>query len=231
MPQHDPDVRHPDEPGRVDVGLFANREHRASHQAGVARDRGHADRNHDVGDAGPQGGDDHEGEEDAGEGQHGIDNAHEDGVHRAPVVAGNEAQRGSQHGPDGDADEAEDERHAGTVDHTAEDVPAETVGAEPEVGRGSLAGAGDGGQRIVGCAEGCEDREQHPTGQDGSPDDESGGERPAPDADAPDRHARGRHAGAPSRMRGSSQAASRSTSRLTRTYIVAMNSTIPCTSG
>ena len=83
----------------------------------------------------------------------------------------------------------------------------EPVRPEPELRRRSLARSRDRRQGIVGRAQRREDRQQHPASEDADPRDEAGRERAARDP----------HAGVASRMRGSSKAASRSTSRFTRT--------------
>ena len=100
---------YPQEPGRVDVGLLAHGQHRPSHQARVAWNRGDPDRDHDIRDAGPESGDDDKGQEYAWKSQHRIHHAHEHRVHRAPVVSGHEPDRRTERRTDGHADEAQDE--------------------------------------------------------------------------------------------------------------------------
>ena len=83
----------------------------------------------------PNHGEDNQQQEDAREGEHDVDEAHQHRVDPAPVVPGNGADQNADEGRhDGDAD-ADHERDAGAVDEPAQLVPAQLVGAQPVRGR------------------------------------------------------------------------------------------------
>ena len=115
---------------RLDVGLLAQRQHEAAHQAHDARHLGERDRDDHVLDARLGQRHQRDREQHRRDRHQPVHHAHHDRVEPAHV-AGDEPDRQAddrREQRDGDAD---DERHARAVDDAAVDVAAEHVGAEP----------------------------------------------------------------------------------------------------
>ncbi len=85
---------------------------------------------HDVADAGPQHTDHGDGQEDEREGELHVGEAHDGVVPGAPAHAGQEAEAGADRAGEEHGREADQDRGLGPVDHAAQDVPAELVGAQ-----------------------------------------------------------------------------------------------------
>ena len=148
----------PERAGRHDELPLLERERAGARQARERGDAHHADRQHGVERAGAQDRDDDHREQDRGHRQEEVEHAHDRGVGEAAREAAEEAERHPHRSADQHRDRAGEERDARAVDHAAQDVPAELVGAEgvgegrrPELVRPAL------GQGILGGDPGSQD--------------------------------------------------------------------------
>ena len=146
-------MRHDDaEGGAVDGGLgldvlvAALLEHLRAEHAGHAGDGadGHGDDGVDEAGTEHGGGDDHQ--EHAGDGLDDVQNAHDEVVDPAAVVARDGADRAADERCQGNGTDADRDGIARADDDAAEDVAPEVVAAEPVLG----GGAGVDGQKVHG---------------------------------------------------------------------------------
>jgi hypothetical protein len=115
---------------RFDILAFPDRQHTGPHEPRVYRNRGDTHGDHHVGQPGTEGGDQHDGQQDAREGQHRVDDA----LHDQVRGSGEEARQRPDGHPDEDADghgdETDGERDPSAVDDAAEHVAPLLVGSE-----------------------------------------------------------------------------------------------------
>ena len=111
--------------------MVAHAEHAPAQQAGEHRHVGDADGDHQLPQAGAEQGDEPDREEEAGERQHDVDDAHDRRVGGAAEVAGDGTEQPTGDQGQGHRDDPDEERHAGAVDDPGEHVTAEIVEAEP----------------------------------------------------------------------------------------------------
>ena len=158
--------RRADGDGGLDIGLLADREDDAAHEAGDAGDFGDGDGDDDGDEAGAGEGDHGDGEEDAGDGHHAVHDAHGDGVDGAQIARGEadeEAREDAQHGHA----QADGKGDARAVDGAGVEVAAIHVGAEPVVAARPLhARCGVERRRVAGREERREQRGGGEAGDD-----------------------------------------------------------------
>src|SRR5215207_1933192 len=166
---------------RLDVVALAHRDHCRAHHPRHLGDEHDADGEHGVSQARPKHGDDHDGEQDAGEGEEHVHQAHQQRVGPASEVAGYHADDSPHRCRDSHGGEPGSQRDPCAVDHAREDVPAKLVLPEGmrSTGRGELLGELLL-QRVVGRYEGREDGHEHEDADDYRSEDRQavGEERP-----------------------------------------------------
>ena len=104
-----------------------------------------------VEEPGAHDGDDQNREQDAGEGEHDVDQPHGDGVGPAAEVARDEADQRTNEHPAGRADEADEERDAGAVENAAS---TRLVRARPYRASARMTAAPDGSSATARAARG-----------------------------------------------------------------------------
>ena len=167
MARRDAGRRRAHRPGGLDVGLLPDRQHLAPDQPDQAGDEHEAHRQDDVEHAVAPERDDGQREDQRWEGEGGVGQPHDHGVGAAAPVAGEQGQReGEGHGEGHDPGRG-DQGVAGPVDHPAEEVPAEVVGAEPVLARRRVVDEGRLLVRRVRRDQGSEHREGYDQQQDG----------------------------------------------------------------
>ncbi len=116
--------------GRFDITRFTDAQHLAARDAGKDGRVGDAKDEDNVDQAAAQDGGDDDYEQEVGEGQHQVDNRHNDRVHPPAYVAGDGPKDHSQTGCDQHTEKANRQRDPGTIDEAAEQVAAQVVGAQ-----------------------------------------------------------------------------------------------------
>ncbi len=127
--------------GGTDIGQGHYLERLRVGDAGVARPAGQAKNEHQCEETRPQHGDSEYGEQNGGDAQHGIDEAHDEDRRPAAEPAGEQAEHGADKQRDGDGEGGHHERGARAIKDAREQVSAEIVGAE-QVADGRGGGAG-----------------------------------------------------------------------------------------
>ena len=118
--------------GRVDIGLLAQRENDASHQARDTRDLRDGNGGHHIPDTAARQCHQRNGQQDRGDGHDPIHDAHGETV-RPAHEAGEKSNGETRHrGHDGDR-EPDQQRDARAIEHTRVDVAAEHIRSEPEL--------------------------------------------------------------------------------------------------
>ena len=144
--------------GRVDIGLLAQRQHDAAHEARHARDFGDGDGEDDVADAAARQRHQRDGEQDRRDRHQPVHEPHDDAVGPAHETRdeadGETGERGEERHR-----QADGERDPRPVEHARIDVAAELVGAEPVSRRGRPRALGG---RERGRVDGPEIRREYP---------------------------------------------------------------------
>ena len=143
----------------------------AAHDAGIRRPGDDDDGEHGVAQPWPERGDHRHRQDDRREGEHEIADAHDRAVQQAGEVAGDRAEDGADRHRDDHEQQGEGDRHPGAEDHTAENVAAETVGAEPVRRARGLEARSILRQRIDGGDQVAEDDQHEPGAGDRQADD------------------------------------------------------------
>ena len=120
----------PERPRGLDVLGLLHREHGGAHDAPVERNVDDGHRHHAVDEAGPEGRDDRDREEEVGEGHQGVDRAHDELIHPAAHEAGQQPADRARRGGERGGGETHHQRGARAVEQPAQEVAAELVGAE-----------------------------------------------------------------------------------------------------
>ena len=162
--------------GHVFAVLFGK--HRSADEAGEVGLKHQGDGQHGVEQAGAEDRHEDECQQQAGEAQDQIHDAHDDDIDPAAEIAGEEAEDDAAHHRDGDHHRADQQRIAGAIDEAREQVTANRVGAEDVAG--VAAGLPDRGQEErglvllfgqMGGEERGEDGDQHQQHEDHEADD------------------------------------------------------------
>ena len=124
--------------GGLDVLLVLDGQHRGAHDPREGRNIGNTDGQHHVGDTGAHGRHQGDGQQNAGDRQKDVHDAHDDVIYPTAAIAGDSAQQAAHHGGDGDGDKGHRQGDPGTVDDAGQNVPAHLVSAQPVLGRGGL---------------------------------------------------------------------------------------------
>ena len=117
---------------------LADRQNLPAHQARRDRPAEDADGEHGIENAGSQQRNHHDDHNQPGKGHHHIDQAHDDPVGRAAVVAGDRAEHDRDALGDDHSDQSDAQRHATAIDQPAQDIASIRVGAQPVLGAGAL---------------------------------------------------------------------------------------------
>ena len=133
MADHYAAVRRPRYLRAGDKVLHPHRQCFAPHQPGVARPQQQHQHHDDIDDARLGGRYDYQGQQDDGNGQRYVHQAHYQGVHPAAPIAGGDAQRNAKYAGDQDGDGGNRNRHAGSVHNPGQNIPPDTVGAQQMV--------------------------------------------------------------------------------------------------
>ena len=148
--------RHADRACREHEVVLPLAEDRAAHQPREDRNLRHADRDHDLEEAGPEHRDDPDREQQAGDREHDVRQAHDHAVDDPADVARDRAEHHADREADRDRDDADQERVAGAVEDPRELVAPLLVDPEPVVGRRARAAAPAepreiADDRVLGC--------------------------------------------------------------------------------
>ena len=158
------------------AGRWLFRSLRAAHDPREARDAADAHSDRDLLEAGPQDRDDDEREEDSGERQLDVDDAHEDAIEPAAAHPRDEPDQASGHGRDRHRGEADGQRGAAAVDESQQHVAAELVGAQ------EMSGGARRQQRIAEALLERIDRDGRGQHEDRGDEDDEIGEHDHPEA-------------------------------------------------
>ena len=115
---------------RLDVHALADAQHLGAHDPGAGGDVGQPDGEADVERAEAEDGDQRQRQQQAGDGQQHVDDAHQRVVEPAADEAGDEADGRPDDDTDGDGEQRGAQRQPGAVHGAREQVAAELVGAE-----------------------------------------------------------------------------------------------------
>src|SRR5438093_1577296 len=116
--------------GQLDEVALAQAQHLAADDTRIARPVHRAQDDDDVPHARADHGREEDREDDRRQGEPGVGHAHDDLVHPAAQVAGDDAERGPDAAGHERAHQPDDQRHARAVDQTTQDVAALEIGAE-----------------------------------------------------------------------------------------------------
>src|SRR5262249_31644498 len=129
VPQQDRAARRVDAARGLDIGGLFEGQCAAAYQPYKGRHAEYRNRDNDVLDAGSKDGDDSDCQQDTGEGEQQIRQAHDEYVRQPPVIARDQAEKYAAHATDQHRSEADAQRDARTPKYAAEDVAAKLVGA------------------------------------------------------------------------------------------------------
>ena len=119
-----------DRAGRQDEVHLLQLQDRRPHESRVKGYRDDADRDHRVAQARPERGDDCDGQDQTGEGEEGVDHAHQQEVGDAAGVAAHEPDQAAPDKPHGDGHESHRKRDTRPPQHPAQQVASELIRAE-----------------------------------------------------------------------------------------------------
>src|SRR6266513_4197230 len=218
MAKHDARVAESEASRGQDVAAPSNAKRFPAHDPRVGHPADQRDRNVEVPQAGPEHGHDREHEDEKRERGDDIDDAAEDRVRPARVVACEQPDHGAHDERNDDADRPDLEVDPGGVEHARQNIPAELVRAEPvRRARRRQALREPQRRRVVRRDQRCECRERADCEEAGEPDAERPADRRKPPAArGPSQRDRGDDAHRWNDTRGSSAAYARSVSRFTR---------------
>ena len=146
----------------LDIGLLLDRDRGRSHQPRDVGHQRHGDGDDQRGDARIQDAGDDDRQQNQGEGEEDIEDAHHDLVHPAPDIAGEQAEKHSDAGGGEGRHHADQERHPPAPEKAREHVAAVHVAAEEEaVGPRQPAASADRLGRVVRADIGRENGDQH----------------------------------------------------------------------
>jgi len=128
--------------GGGDVVVLLHGEDLRAHDTRVFGDGDEADGDDGLFKAAAKGGHEGDGEQDRGDCQHHVHDAHDHGVHHAALVAGDGAQGHADYQRDRHGQQTARERDLRTHEHAGKEVAAVHVGAEPVLRRGRQHGVG-----------------------------------------------------------------------------------------
>ncbi len=170
MAEDDPEISGPQGPFRDREVPFSQAEELRPHQPGHPHPSGHPDDDHDVPDARLQKGDDRQNQEKGRKTEHDVHKTHDQIIHPPAVVARQRAQENSDQGGDSHGHKPHQEGDPGAVDHPAENIPPQGVGAEGMSGGGLFQHSLDlNPAGVVGRNPGGQDRNQEKKKDDGGP--------------------------------------------------------------
>ena len=159
MGEHDPQGGRPQDALSVAELLVFGHHDLASDHPGEPGHIADADGQNDVEYAGAQNGHQQDGQQDEGEGEHAVHDAHDDRVHHAAGVAGDEPQQDADDAAQHSGADGHHDAHPGAVEEPAEEVAPQVVGAQDmPLGEGRQVGLQD--VDLIGVV-GGEHRGQH----------------------------------------------------------------------